>query len=242
MLLIADSCTGVGGGQSWDPFRPVQQSSVLQQSSSAVECAAAYTRKSSSKLVLQHRILDVKAPAVHSATKQDLLSQEKPAVSLAKASAPNSDPAAMPDRRHPTVTARPAQTASRALSGRFNPSREDALQGRQPQLQGASRKRIARSPVRRLARTWKRQSEGPQSDSKQAAPKAVSASQTVGAADPAGAQGEASHASAAQRHPTSLQGRPRSPKFARRRVNQLVRLSSLSAARSPAHLLCSGMH
>ena len=239
--MTANFCTGLGGGQSWDPFRPLHQSSVLQQSLSATDAAAAYTRESSSKLVLQHRSLDAKTLAVHSATKQDLLAQRKPAFSLAKAVAPNSGPAAVPDRRHPTVTARPAQTASRASSGRFNPSRGDALQGRQPKLQGPSRKCIARSPVRRPARTWKRQSQGTQSGTKQAAPKAVSASQTI-SADQAGAQGEASHASAAQRHPTSLQGWPRSPKFVRRRMNQLVRLSSPSAARSPAHLLCSGMH
>lgn len=238
--MTANCCTGVGSGQSWDPFRPVHQSSVLQQSSSATGCAAAYTRESSSKLVLQHRSLDAKALAVHSATKQDLPAQKTPLLSLAKAVASNSHPAEVPDRRHPTVTARPAQTASRASSGSFNPSRGDSLQGRQSKLQGPSRKCLVTSPVRRPARTWKRQSQGPHSGTKQAAPKAASAYQTI-SADQAGAQGEASHASAAQRYPTSLQGWPRSPKFVRRRMNQLVRLSSPSAARSPAYLLCSGM-
>ncbi len=238
--MTAITCTGVGGGQSWDPFRPLQQSSVLQQSSSAVACAPAYTRKSSSKLVLQHRSLDTKAPAVDNTSKQNVLAQEKPAVSRAEAIAPNNDQAAKPERRHPTVTARLVQTTHRASPGRWRPYRRRSLQGRLPQLQEPSKKCRAWTPVRRLARTWKRQTEGLQSVRQQAAPKSLSLLQTPGVADQACAQNEAHHASAAWRLPTSLPGRPQSPKSARRRVNQLVRLSSLSAARSSAHLLCSG--
>ena len=62
-MLTGQLCTGVGGGQSWDPFRPVQdlqfssgsQAAAPQRTLPAVGSDATYTRQSSSKLVLQNR-------------------------------------------------------------------------------------------------------------------------------------------------------------------------------------------
>jgi len=101
-MLTRQLCTGVGGGQSWDPFRPVQdlhicsgsQAAAPQATLPAVGSSATYTRQSSSKLVLRSRVAQKELLTGQKAEKQSIPPQKDQPVPLARQSAFQSRPAA----------------------------------------------------------------------------------------------------------------------------------------------------
>ncbi len=140
-MLTGQLCTGVGGGQSWDPFRPVQdlhissgsQAAAPQETLPAVGSSATYTRQSSSKLVLRSRAAQEELLTGQKAEKQSIRPQIDQPVPIARQSAFQSRPAA----------ARPAQTskgypshqqcssaATRQSSSRSTPAVAQAMQTR----------------------------------------------------------------------------------------------------------------
>ena len=227
---------GVAGGQSWDPFRPVQDpqpSPVSSEVLPALGSNAAYTRRSSSKLVLQSRALPVKASRTEDARKEGvpyhrgqsaLLAEDAACPPQASAAQGVHNRGASPGHSTlPSVAERPAHTVSHGLSVAAHP---------QPRHSGKS---IANAAVRHTRRVWQRQSEAGPSPTKQGMPQAPKGLRHPGSSTRC-------RGSAIQQRANTWQRQPQSPRFARRRGNQLMRLSSASSARYSSILLRSGAH
>ncbi len=227
---------GVAGGQSWDPFRPVQESQPSQGSSDMLPASgsnAAYTRRSSSKLVLQSRTSDVKASKTEDARKEAVLHHRGRAAPLAQETACPSQPSAAqgvhncggPQGRktRPSAAVRQAHTVGQGVAAAAHP---------QPRL---NKKSIANAAVRHTRKIWQRQSKAGPKPAKQGTPHTSKGLHHTESC--AGFR-----VSAIQEHPNTWHRQPQSPRFARRRGSQLVRLSSASPARVSSSLLHSGVH
>ena len=222
------------GGQSWDPFRPVidsQPSPVSSEVAPALGTGAAYTRRSLSKLVLQNRASYAKASQGKDGRKQGVPQQRLRPAPLAKEAVCPAQPSAAQavhisgatqgQRTPPSAAGRGPHTAGKGPAAVARP---------QPQLSNSG---PAKAPVRQLQRTWQRQKQADPSRAKQGTLETVKGTaQTVSSTR--------FSVSASQQHASTAQGQPQSPRFARRRANQLVRLSSASPARRPSVFLCSG--
>ena len=216
-----------GAGQGWDPFRPVQKiqpAEVSGSESAASGISTAYARERSNKLVLQGRQSGAAPVDVPSASQAHNLQKEgqsapAPHGSLHQSSTDNAAAACRPLSSSAT-----GQAATSVITGGSGAEaqcarRLQALQGRQSVLHQQSQNGTARRPAKPHGKTWMRQPT-PATVSHPVTPQLV---QAVGPTQ--------EHKSAGSR---GLQQRVQSPKFALRRVNQLVRVSSLASQKSAA--------
>ena len=218
-----------GAGQSWDPFRPVQKSQPAEVSGSASAASGAsnaYARERSNKLVLQGR-QSVAAPVGMPSLGQALglrkegQSASAPCGSLHQSSTVNPAAAGRPLNSSAT-----GQAAISVLTGRsgagtqcaWRPHRQP-LQGRQSVLPKQSQSGIAQHPAKPCGNTWVRQPT-PATVSNPGTPHLVQAAGLSRGHRPTSSGGR--------------QQRVQSPTFALRRLNQLVRVSSLASQISPA--------
>ena len=237
-----EHCTGSGRGQAWDPFRPTQRAqlpSASEEGSLASGGSAAYTRKSSSKLVLQSKPSDAEPPALQAVLFTEGLNQSKQAVPSPKGHAYQVHQRQRPAMHQPrgssdtvkqglSTTAVPTVAASSGAHSIPSSLAASALQSTQPipKKPGSSR-----GPGRN---TWKRQTGTAPISRQQCPPHAVKR------LDEAQSHGQGSYASSAQQRTRVSQQQPRSPKFTLRRVNQLVRLTIPSTSGSLCNLTQSG--
>ncbi len=225
---------GAGGGQSWDPFRPVrdlQPTPVLSDVVPASGSGAAYTRTSLSKLVLQNTASDVKTSKAQHGSKEGLSQYTGQAAHLAKSACPIRPSAAQAVHISGAIQGQTTQqsgaercthTAGRGAAAAAYP---------QPKPSNSS---TAKGAVRHPRRSWQRQSNGVPSPAKQSTLQIMHGrGQTESRS--------VSSVSALQQHALKAQRQPNTPRFVRSRGNQLVRLSSASPAYTSL-LLRSGRH
>ena len=216
-----------GGGQSWDPFRPVQKSQPAEVSGSASAASGirnAYARERSNKLVLQGRqsgAAPVEVPSASQAHNVQKEGQSAPAPrgSLHQSSTVNAAAACRP--LSPSATGQAATSVLTAGSGAEAQCAQrlqtQALQGKQSVLHKQRQSGTARQPAKPHGKTWTRQ----------LTPAIVLYPGTPQPVQAVGLPQEHKPASSG-----GLQQRVQSPKFALRRVNQLVRVSSLASQKS----------
>ena len=205
-----------GAKQSWDPFRPVQKTQPTEvpgSASAASGISKAYARERSNKLVLQ--------PSASQAHNSQKKGQSAPAPhgSLHHSSKVNAAAVCRPLNCSAT-----GQAATLVLTGesgaeaqRARRLQTQALQGRQSVLHKQSQSGTARRPAKPHGKTWTRQ----------LTPAIVLYPGTPQPVQAVGLPQEHKPASSG-----GLQQRVQSPKFAMRRVNQLVRVSSLASQKS----------
>ena len=235
--IIPVSCTltetisaGVGGGQSWDPFRPLRDLQPTLVSSEVLPASGrnvAYTRTSLSKLVLQKTASEVNTSKVQDERKESGFQHIRQPAPLAKSALPSQTPAAR--AVHISGATQGQTTQQSAAERRAHAAGQGAIGAAhlQPRLRKSG---TAEAAVRHTRRTWQRQSKaGP-------SPAVGSLLQTPKRKG----QTQEPTVIATHRHANTWQRTAQPPRFARRRGNQLVRLSSASPAYSSV-LLRSGM-
>ena len=218
-----------GAGQSWDPFRPVQKiqpAEVSGSASAASGISKAYARERSNKLVLQSRQSGAGPVEVPRASQAHDLQKEGQSAPAPRGSIHHSSTVNAAAVCRPLSSSATGQAATSVFTGRSGAEAQcarrlqtQALQGRQSVLHKQSQSGTARQPAKPHGKTWTRQPT-PATVSHPGTPRLV---QAVGPAR--------EHKSAGSR---GLQQRVQSPKFALRRVNQLVRVSSLASQKSAA--------
>ena len=218
-----------GAGQSWDPFRPVQKiqpAEVSGSASAASGISKAYARERSNKLVLQSRQSGAGPVEVPRASQAHDLQKEGQSAPAPRGSIHHSSTVNAAAVCRPLSSSATGQAATSVFTGRSGAEAQcarrlqtQALQGRQSVLHKQSQSGTARQPAKPHGKTWTRQPT-PATVSHPGTPRLV---QAVGPTR--------EHKSAGSR---GLQQRVQSPKFALRRVNQLVRVSSLASQKSAA--------
>ena len=220
-----------GAGQTWDPFRPVQEllpAEVSGSASAASGISKAYARERSNKLVLQSRQSGAAPVEVPNAGQAHCLpkgGQSAPAPQtsgfLHQSSTVNAAAAGRPLSSSAT-----GQAATSVLTGGSGAGAQcaqrphgQALQSRQSVLRKQHQSGTARRLAKPHGKTWTRHSTSA-TVSHPGTPQSV---QAVGPTQ--------EHKSASS---WGLQQRVQSLKFVLRRVNQLVRLSSLASQKSAA--------
>ena len=222
-----------GAGQSWDPFRPVQKSQPAESAGIAAAASGiskAYARERSNKLVLQIRQsgAPVEVPDADKARRLQKEGQLVPAPQSFLYQSITVKPAAPGTSLSSSTT---GQAATSVLTGRSSAGgvfiqrlHRQALQGRGLVLQQKSQTGTAQRSPKIHAKTWTRRTT-PATVAHPGTPRPV---QAVGPTR--------EHKPTSGIHPSceGLQQCLQSPKFALRRVNQLVRVSSLASQRPAA--------